>query len=460
MNRRGRHLCCALLLVITSAASLIGCAAPGAQRLVKPPKAMPPALKYVTADSLMIQIYNTDKRALVWKSSSLKSQPILGHIYAVVDTKSEDVAPWIGDHVGIATRQLDVPGTKGGTSLWFADVKDPAALKESLSSLSADGRAVKVYEDAVLVARSKTELDDFVRAASNYAVPDRRAMREYAAETAQKTPVGMIYRMDLLRTHLPRLVQEDPAMLEFARWATSSNVLLAARDGWIGVDGSRLVGNVEWVPRLAENVTWTKVASSDLDQLPDPEVDAALVIGDLGQHISEAITGITFGNNQYATPQKKLSGNKTVELEPLLDNLTGDATVTWNNKPRRLRFQLKGAATHANDVRQAFRAGGVDVDGYSTTTESDDLLISIPPQVSTPARASSQRSKDAQRAGRPPSDPVMWLWMQDVAGCAGPLAGWVTFDDEGEMSYSFAVQRIKGCEQLATRGFMWPREHN
>jgi hypothetical protein len=436
-------------IVLAIAVLAAGCAAPGASRLQGAPESMPPALEHVTADVLGFSVYDTDPGSDAWGSTGLDAEAALDQLYERVGVDAAEVEPWIGAHAGVAVRQLDVPGTEGGTWAWWADVRDPEALLESVEALEGDGRSVQAYPDGVLVATSEAALEDFTDAAESYAVSERKAMREYAAEVATKSPVGVVFRGDLLRTHLRRPFQGDPALLEFARWATESNVLLAARDGWVGAaapvaddrDGFRLVGNVEWVPDLAPDIDWGSVDADLLDEV-DASADLAVAIEDPGQHLQELLTGITRKNGQYATEQDVPDGEDRVELEPLLEELDGDAAIGWNGASRTATLRINGAADQAEDVELVLDRLGLDA---QVDAVWEDLVVKLV-GVEVGSDGFRTRATAAKAAGPPPRPPVAWVWTRSIAGCSGPAAGWVTFDGAGEMSFSLAVSTADACD--------------
>ncbi len=427
--------------------TLAGCAAPGATRLERAPKAMPPSLTYLTADVLGFTLVDTSV------DGSMRDA-----LYDEVGIDATDAKPWIGDHAGVAIRQLPSPSEHvADDRIWFADVRDRDALEEALPTLSEGGRAVKAYDDGVLVARSKAGLDAFVKAADAYAVPDRKAMREYAAEAATKAPFAAVFRFDLIRTQARRPFQDDPALLEFARWATDSDDLIATRDGWVGVagtseDGGRatVVGNVEWVPDLSPDVDWGHATSKQLDSI-SIAADSIVAVDGIGQHLSAIVTGITRRNGQYATAQDVPKDEHPIDLEGVLDQFDGPSTVAWNR--RELELVVDGAGDSVEDVRAALRLAGVTARATSTDQGTLDVVVPLGPLADRDFALTSRRSTLAARAGTPPRPPIAWLWSRSIAGCTGPAAGWITFDGEGEMTLSATVSLRDSSTAACGRSF-------
>lgn len=482
--------------------TIAGCAAPGASRLERAPSGMPPSLKHLTADVLGFTLY--DARLQQGDDDLDAAQQLAARrgaaVLAVLGT-APDRRAWIGDHAGIAIRQLPSPDERGDVPdarLVFADVRSRARLEEWLKSggweRSSDdlpavngdegalwttagdtarcvddfpagdedreratcdaGGAAAVFDDAVYVSDSREGLEQFLKAADAYAVPERKAMREYAAEAAKKSPMAAVFRFDLIRTQVRRPFQDDPATLELARWFTNSAVLIAFRDGWAGVTGGgakqsqavRVIGNVEWVPDLAPDIDWGTAQASLLDDVASPATVAVSLDG-IGQHLTELVTGITRRNGQYATDQDVPADDDPVDLQPVLDQLDGQAAVGWGDGQFEVYSRGDGAALL--DVHEAACKAGAPVE----VTASSDLMIHGPASPSCGSRsakvvlrrkavpATSDLSRDAsiKLAGKPPRAPIMWIWSRSIAGCTGPAAGWVTFDGTGEMTFAAHV---------------------
>jgi hypothetical protein len=452
---------------------LAGCAAPGASRLQGPPKDLPPSLSYVTADVLGFTLYDTTSKQMPdsW--------------FEAIGMTTDDAQPWVGDHAGVAVRQLDVSDTGPDTTALFTDVASRSKLETALENAGWEqsnddlpdvngeeaalwthdpgcsdvpdgaraicapstlaGTALAVFGDALLLAPDQDGLTAFLKAADSYAVPERKAMREYAVDVVHKVPVGAVFRTDLLRTGVRRPFQDNPALLELARWATESNVLVAARDGWIGIapagdpkrkgEARRLIGAFEWVPDLAPDIDWGEADRDMLDSF-GPGADLAIAFENPGQHLHEIVSGITRRNGQYATDQDVKDDEREVELEPLLEELDGDAAIARSQRSKRLELRVAGAAAAADDVKAAIRRTSLDA---TVTTAGDDLSIVVGPSEVSEYLLGVARAADTMRAGRPPSPPIMWIWSKSIAGCTGPAAGWVSFDEIGEMTFSIDV---------------------
>lgn len=449
---------------------LAGCAAPGARLVQRPPKDLPPSLSYVTADVLGFTLART--------SSDDRSTDAL---IEQLGMTTRDAAPWIGDHAGVAVRQLDVPGTGPDTSALFADVRSRAKLEAALTDAGwtrsddalpevngdaselwmHDSRAaMAVFDDGLLRAPNRAGLVGFLNAADSYAVPERTAMRQYAVEVVHKVSAGIVFRTDLLRTGVRRPFQHSPALLELARWATESDVLVAARDGWIGFTpgsddttggrsgSARLVGAFEWVPKLAADIDWGTPDRRMLDTMA-PSFDVVVALDDPGQHLHELVKGITFRNGQYVTDQDVQADEDRVELEPLFEDLDGESVVAWDQRARLLELRVRGASTVASRVDQAIEQAGLDA---QVTTAGSDLAVTVGNASTRSTKVSAgaaARVADATRAGRPPRPPIGWLWTRSITGCTGPAAGWVTFDGTGEMTFSIAVAACPDLLQLA-----------
>jgi hypothetical protein len=428
-----------LVVVLLAAAAVAACAAPGASRLERAPEAMPPSLEHLTADVLGFTLYDTQAAP----------RPALDALYDEVGIDTEDARPWIGDHAGVAIRQLpspreeDVPDDR----IWFADVRDREALDEALPALRSDGRAVKAYDDGVLVAGSRAGLDRFLEAADAYAVPERKAMREYAAEAATKAPVAAVLRFDLIRTQARRPFQDDPALLELARWATESNDLVATRDGWIGVtkgadpEHARLVGNVEWVPDLSADVDWGHATAAQLDDVTIA-ADGVVAVDGIGQHLRVVVDGITRRSNQFATEQDVPAGDHPLDLLPILDDLDGPSTVAWND--HEVEVVVRDAGGAVDEVNAALELAGVPGVARRTQDGFLDVIVTLRDGGSRPVDRA--HATGAARAGKPPRPPIAWLWTRSLAGCTGPAAGWITFDGKGEMTLSADVTLLDSSQ--------------
>lgn len=426
------------------------CAAPGAGRLQGAPAGMPPALEHVTADVLGFTLYDTDPGSTRWESTGLPADDVLAALYDTIGQDADAVEPWIGDHAGIALRQLDVPGTEGATSVFFADVRDRDALDAAMDELRGAGRAVEAWDDAVVIAPSADALDDFVDAAGEYAASDRRAMRDYAAKVATTVPVGVVFRFDLVRTHARRPFEGNPALLEFARWATESDVLLATRDGWLGIapplddarvgTAVRVVGNVEWVPDLAEEIDWGS-ANPDLLDTADEQADVVVSFDDPGQHLAQLLEGITRRNGQYATDQDVPDEDERPEVEPLFEKLGGAAVLQWDRGLLRL-FVVDGA----QGITQLDAAIRQVLPGARVADRGGNLEVVVPlRQDRIDGDLRSDRAQALQGSGKPPSDPIAWLWTRSLGRCSGPAAGWVAFDGVGEMTMSLDATLADDC---------------
>lgn len=437
-SRRFRLLAVAALGAFAALVAA-GCTVPGSSRLQGPPEQLPPSLHYVTADVFGFTLFDTANADL----DELE----------LPDDRDE----WIGDSAGVAIRELQLDADEPPATLTFADVEDPDALRRALESAgwivaedtgqeglptqwerrSGLRRAMATYDDALIMAQSREELERWVRMADEYAVPERRAMSEYAVEARDLVPQSFVFRFDLLRTQLRRPFQHDPALLEFARWATDSNMLVALRDGWVGIappqggsrEGVRIVGASEWVPDLAAGIELKPASRDTLDELR-PDLRWAVALHDPGQHLRELVRAITIGAGQYATGQDTAEREK-VELLPVLDDLDGQAAIGGSG--RYVEAFVEGG--DAGDLQQVFETAGLD-----GSVEADDgaVRVEIGRRPSASGDRIARRFVAGDAAGSPPRPPVAWLWKAG-GSCVGPAAGWVTFDGTDELRLSIAV---------------------
>lgn len=502
-----------LLLVATCALVAAGCTVPGSGRLQGPPGGLPASLELVTADVLGYSLYDTDPRSKLWAGlGEGTADDLLVALHAGLaggfDADLGDIQPWIGDAAGTAHRELDLDGTTDTSTLYFADVsnrdrleaflEDAGWSREPSSELGGPGEdatlwthhatcddtpsgtqgicaapehvayeAAAVTDDAIVAARSTAALKSLLRAAGEYAVPERKAMSELTVEAANRVPVAFVFRSDLLRTQVRRPFEHDPALLEFARWATDSNVLVALRDGWIGLapsaddharEGSvRVVGTAEWVPDLASGIT-LGAAKPDMLSHVGPGADVAVALNDPGQHLRELVRAITFGAGQYVTEQDVPEGEDRVELLPLLDRLDGDAAIGYDDGELRVASHVDEDASA--EVIAALDHAGVD----ATASESDDgtTLFTVPirqsltpsgvmpdttiaePSGSSPGPVTAA---DFAAAGTPPRAPFAWFRTSaSERGCIGGTSGWLTFDGTDRITLGMHVELVGGRE--------------
>ncbi len=482
-----------------------GCTVPGSSRLEGPPEDLPPSLDLVSADVLGYWLVDTDAESELWAPF----EPLVGSNdpgddparNGVVDRLHEpllgpdpETSDWIGDAAGIAIREIDTDEPQDTNQLYFADVADRAALEDALEDAGwrrdadadlpapadegelwvltpegSQGRAFDPYrmaavtDDAIIASVSTKGLHSWLRSADEYAVPERKAMREFTVEAAKRTPVAFVYRADLIRTQVRRPFQDDPALLEFARWATDSNVLIALRDGWLGVapavdrgeqdDRLRIVGSGEWVPDLAPDITLGQANPDLLAEFDPATTDAAIAIHDPGQQISELVRSITIGAGQYVTPQDVAEEDERLELEPLLDRLDGDAALGIGNGE--LRFVFEDGGGLAADVEAALEHAGVSATARAEGNRLGSVTIDLPGTRGRPARGGAGDAaaafRDMTGAGKPPQAP--WLWLVGDGGeCwSGDTAGWLAFDGVDRMTLGLDVAATPdepGCGSL------------
>jgi hypothetical protein len=450
-----------------------GCTIPGSSRLEGPPKDLPPSLHYVSADVLGFSLYDTDPTSKLWAAMgdvtggpdslpATRAEVTLNGMLLLSDNES-----WIGDTAGVATRELQLeredPG-KPPVTLWFADVRSRSKLEralradewkeqdweladDELTAWSSGGYPVAaVADDAIIIAQSRKELERWVRMAQEYAVADRKALREYAVEARKRSPASFVFRGDLWRTQVRRPFEDVPALLEFARWFTDSNTLVALRDGWFGIappldrkqeDRVRLVGASEWVPDLAPDVELKPVSRDVLRRLPS-NLDLAIALHDPGQQLRELVRAITVGAGQYVTGEDVANDKDRVELLPVLDELDGDAAIGFNRDQSLLEAFVEGDADET-DVRKVLRHAGVP----AAVHEADggvhlEVSAASKSVVRAPASVDVVASGEFDAAGKPPRPPVLWVWSNDAA-CLGRAAGWVTFDGIDELRMSMSV---------------------
>jgi hypothetical protein len=465
----------ALLTVTIFAAALAcaGCSAPGAGHLKGTPKGTPPALAYLTGNSLGFSLLDADPEAAAWKPLSatvgagednrlLRAQHA-GLFQDPAKVDLADVAPWVGAHTGTLAYVLDVTSRDHdrATEYW-ADVRSRTKLETFLTAQGwtkgskhddlgegltrwtrdeGDGlHALGVANDAVVGARSSAGLDELVRAARKYSAKERNGMPDYAVEAAKRTPAAVVFRFDLVREQLQRPFQGDPAKLELAKWATASNALLAIRDGWVGLaPNSRVVGTWDWVPSLATNLKLGTVGEAARNQL-DPHAAVSVAVHDPGQFITDELFTLTHGNIQYATEDDVSKGEVKVKLQPILDELDGDATISWSRSGGLVAtVDTKDPAKAKGDVEAALKLAKLD---GQVTAGPKGITIFVGGRAA-PAYV-DHAVVDWTAAGTPPRTPVAWLSFEHVA-CAGHAAGWLTFNGVGRMSGSFAVDDLAGC---------------
>lgn len=450
-----------MLGVLVAALLAGGCTVPGSSRLAGPPENLPPSLAYVTADVIGFTLFRTDDAPL----EQLR-----------LPARHED---WIGATAGVAIRELQIDRDAEPATLTFFDVRDRPALEDALRDdgwrardwplaldgptpwSGPDGAAAAVADDALVIAASRDELERWMRMADEYAVPERRAMSEFAVDARERVPVSFVFRFDLLRTQLRRPFEDDPALLELARWATDSNMLIAMRDGWLGIappldldrDAVRVVGQAEWVPDLAPGIELEPVDLDVLQRLA-PDIDVAVALHDPGQQLRELVRAITIGAGQYVTGQD-VAEAEAVELLPVLDSLDGDAAVGWDRSARMLaaRVEVDEPETVADDLDEAFSAAGVvgdataNDDGIDVAVTGLDQLAGTEPVSTRPGSVmrirlatletspSDALDDELAAAGTPPRPPIAWLWRRGD-GCVGDAAGWITWSEPDQLGLS------------------------
>jgi hypothetical protein len=476
------------LLVTFVALVAAGCTIPGSSRLEGPPAGLPPSLDLVTADALGYLLVDTDPASKLWEPldgvvGGGNENPLLARLHDPVFGDGADPAAWIGDNAGLLVRQFELGDEDAVARAYFADVEDADELEVALEAAGwdrgddplpgpasdgepwvrddGDWRAAAVTEDAILAAKDEAQLEVLLEAADEYAVPERKAMREFTVEAAERSPAAFVFRADLLRTQVRRPFEDDPALLEFARWATDSNVLVALRDGWVGLapaleederdDHVRVVGAAEWVPDLAPDNT-LGAASPDLRAKLDPSVDVAVALDDPGQHVRELVRAITFGSGQYVTEQDVPDDGDRLELQPLLDRLDRDAAIGY--RPGALEVVLEEDGRLGADVVGALDHAGVDArtdklgDGASKVTVGRAA-------ASRPSSAPAATFRSFTGAGKPPQAP--WLWFATTGrGCVGATTGWLAFNGTDRMTLGASLElhgnRVAGADSSSLLG--------
>lgn len=504
-----------------------GCTVPGSSRLQGPPKDLPPALAYVTADALGYSLYDTNPDSKRWKPLAPvagvgdDNEPLQVLHSALTGGFPADLAkvqPWVGDAAGVALRELDLDGKTETSTLYWADVRSRSKLERFLEDegwkqqRDADAgdddltlwthlpgcddtpggaaavcaapphqsyTAAAVGDDAIVAARTPKALRSLLASADEYAVPERQAMSKFTVEAASRVPMSAVFRFDLIRTQARRPFEGDPALLEFARWATDATTLVAARDGWFGIapplpstdsegvvqSDLRVVGAAEWVPDLAPEISLEPVPKQLLDRVDEP-VDVAVAMHDPGQYLADLLAGITFKATQYATEQDVPDDEDRSELLPVLDQLDGDGVVGWDGLSRRLQLSVEvaDAAATAKDVTTALATAGVD-----GTAVADGRFVDIEASFGrAPAgrvflKTGPQPRRNAiAAAGPPPRQPVAWVWSASTR-CTTASGGWLTFDGTDRMTTSLAVNLIPSsfgpnsrCDLLSSLGLHAP----
>ncbi len=490
-----RRALCRTFAVLCIGFTVAGCAVPGAGRLQGPPKDLPPALHHLTADVMGFTMYDADGDSKRWSKFqvAVDSVAVVDEHLRLIGMESESAAPWMGDHLGLALRQFDVPGSGDDTVALWADVAKRSALEDALegwdegdddalpsvngdqptlwTSGDVEFGAAAVFDDGVLFTQTVDGLEGFLDAADEYAVPERKAMSTYAAKAARSTPAAAVFRTDLLRTGVRAPFQDDPALLELARWVTDTDVLVATRDGWVGLatpaTGTvvRLTGAVEWVPDLAEEIDWGSVSVDRLADAP-AEADVVVAFDDPGQHLTQLVEGITRRNGQYVTDGDVDESGDPVDLQPVLDALDGEAVASYRKVGRILVLRVDDAASEVDDVEEAIRKLGLP---GSARADGDALVITIDPSLRTFSGAGVQGvSGEASNvgvdldvtpttgvefaklhAGATPDDTIAWVWLRSICGDEGPAAGWLRFDGVGEMAFSLAADVSVGDDSGA-----------
>ncbi|MCW2927872.1 MAG: hypothetical protein JWM86_1840 [Thermoleophilia bacterium] len=488
-----------LLLLLVGAFVAVGCTVPGAGRLEGPPEDLPAVLDYVTADALTTTLLDADPAAKRWArfetalgagDANLALAPHWERFLGAEATPTA-AAAWAGDVTGTARYTIDRASTSADDAslLWFAGVRSRAKLEDWLREHGwkrakgdlggelgagfdvwiatedvdgAEAGALGVSSKALLGARNRPALRELVAAADRYAFPDRKALADYAVDAHAASPVAVLFRTDLLRTQVRRLVEEDPAMLELVRWTTVSKLLLAARDGWFGLappidasrDSVRIIGKVDWVADLAPDL---RLKPADRALLAEfvPDASIAVALHDPGQVLEDAINGITRGGNQFATEGDVKDAGKRVDLLELLEDLDGDAAIAHD---ARRGTYLATIRTDAGEIEARVREA-LDLAELPARVDAVDggVGILVNPNGGNIAPYSVTGSRDLTNpegalatafapAGKPPRPPIAWLW-QGGTQCDGPTAGWVTYDGVERFTFSLDVAASPSSEE-------------
>lgn len=483
-----------LPLVLLAAVVAAGCTVPGSSRLQGPPDGLPPSLDLVTADVLGYTLYDTDPESKLWAALGDGAGPdLLAAQHAGLTggfaTDLDDVEPWIGNATGTVIREFDLDGKTDTSTLYFSDVRNRPKLeaflddngwsREERRELSGGGltgalwthvsacddvnpgtlpvcasptylayEAALVTDDAVVAARTTKALKALLRSADEYAVPERKAMSEFTVEAADNVAAAFVFRADLIRTQVRRPFESDPALLEFARWATDSNVLIALRDGWIGLAPSldedrrdeavRIVGAAEWVPDLAPDITLKPASGAILSDVGDG-VRFAVAIDDPGQHLAELVRAITIGAGQYVTDQDVADESDRLELLPLLERMDGAAAISY--AADYLELILEGDDDLAADITVALKHVGVD-----TTVGSigaGRMFVRIPLDTGALKGTGSitrvETFREFAKAGTASNPPFAWF-VAHGGGCIGDIAGWLSFDGTDRITLGADVE--------------------
>jgi hypothetical protein len=478
-----------LVLAVALAVACSGCAAPGAGHLKRAPKGLPPSMAYLTGDAMGFSLLDANPDASAWKplaktvgegeANRLLVQQHAGLFEDSAAASAADVAPWIGGHTGTLAYVLDVePKDHGRAIEYWADVRSRAKLERFLTAQGwtkdsrhydlghgltrwtrsgGDGlHALGVADDAVVGARSRSGLDALVTAAQHYSAKERNGMPDNVVEAAKRTPAAIVFRFDLVRTQLQRPFQDDPAMLELAKWATASNALVAIRDGWLGLAPAapgagdrhaRLVGTWDWIPDLAPEIKLGEVGEAARNRL-DPNADVAVALHDPGQFLKDELFVLTRGNIQYATKQDVAKGSDKVDLQPILDELDGDASISYSS--------ATGVAATVDTTHSGAKA---DVESALRLAHVDSTVTAGPKGITVHAGAAGQRvtALDSTRqidwaaAGAPPRAPIAWISLAQLP-CGTPAYGWLTFNGVDRMSMSLDVSAQHGDTCRASLG--------
>lgn len=460
-----------------------GCTVPGSSHLDRPPKDLAPILDYVTADVLGFTLYDTDPMSPEWRAlgqgasygeQALETlhQPLFGPQDAHLDA----LTPWIGRLAGSALRQLDIDGRTDTSTLYFADVESRRDLEIFLidhdwvkapggklgeglgrdlqlwTNTTGSARAVGFNDKVIVAARTPKALRSLLRSADEYAVPQRKSMSDFAAIAPKRSPVAAVFRFDLIRTQLRRPFEHDPAMLELARWATDSNVLIAVRDGWFGLappvkkgdDSVRLIGTAEWIPDLAPDIELEPVDMDVLQRVADSSF--AIAFNDVGQHAAELVRAITFGSNQYATEQDVPKSKGRLELLPLLDELDGDSVIGFD---RTGRLQMVYTEVPSKQTQRDVQSAVDHIDLPVVVAPGGDGLHITPNRPIASVQGDDRTVSSVVDLGESATPAVAWLRSHD-AECGASSLGSITWDEVDKLTLSLEFERGMSTSMACT----------
>ncbi|MCW2962179.1 MAG: hypothetical protein JWM90_2566 [Thermoleophilia bacterium] len=310
---------------------------------------------------------------------------------------------------------------------------------------------IGVADTAMVGANDAASLRAILRQRERYPAIKRKATNTYTVEAMGRTPLAVVYRSDMVRDQLRRLIADDRGALELTRWATSMGSIRAWRDGWIGlappVDRTRtavrLVGATDWVKDLS---TQGEPAPVPLATLGSVGADARLAVAlhDPGLYAEDLLRAGPGNGATFATEEDpKDSGG--VDLFDVVDRYDGDAALGLY----RDRIELHAAAGDGRDAlledtEAAIRIAGVRrLAVASSGATGIELTWSFAAGGAAAPHPTLQDGVDLAptfaRAGAPPRPPVAWIWANPSASTSDAIVGWITWDRTERLTYAFDV---------------------